>query len=541
MDPQNALMRFLYLGTTAPYYIRPKHNAPVQFPTEDVFNTLFELTEPEVIINLVKKAVQSKCLPRFNETAYFLAYCCKKSGKEKLITAVYAAVPEIFPAMDEFFMFLHYIFKCQDENRKGFGRGLKSCIATWYNNKTCIQLANLIGGNRKLFKWSHCDLIKMSHYKTDDLDRARIIDSLFRRGCKTIEDTEVQQETTNVIVYEGFKRVNAIYALKISENPKDAADSMKKNKFPWNFLPSHLIYNPVVWEGVLANINYRDLLNFILKLADTTLLNPNEEISKKISHALGNMQLVTDAKLYPVEIYMVLKLYQSGVRYNDTRNEEWRVKRMKEIKNDPNPQIIKRLQMALNHSYGHFPRTGLRYFITIDLKKAYTKRTSAVKDEFTCMEASVMLAFSLLKREKDVTVMAFSETEGKLQAVPIGRDMNFDKAMSNCNEASVDRTYQDLALPFKSASEQKKKVDIFITIVDSVARTCRAGKPPLDEFRHYKKAMNCKMAKYCVINLTRRGQDFKIPNPSTKGFLEVSGFGIETQKIIEAFSKSYFA
>lgn len=152
-----------------------------------------------------------------------------------------------------------------------------------------------------------------------------------------------------------------------------------------------------------------------------------------------------------------------------------------------------------------------------------------------------MLAFSLLKREKDVTIMAFSENEGKLQSVPINRDMNFDKAMSICTEASVDRTYQNLGLPFKSAAEQRKKVDIFITLVDSVARTCRAGKPPLDEFRQYKKNMNCKMAKYCVINLTRRGQDFKIPNPSTKGFLEISGFGIETPKIIEAFSKNYFA
>lgn len=137
--------------------------------------------------------------------------------------------------------------------------------------------------------------------------------------------------------------------------------------------------------------------------------------------------------------------------------------------------------------------------------------------------------------------MAFSDEEGKLQNVPITKSMEFDKAMSVCTEACADRTHQNLGLPFKSAAEQKKKVDVFITIVDSVARTCRTGKPPLDEFRLYKKNMNCKLAKYCVINLTRRCQDFKIPNPSTKGFLEISGFGIETPKMIEAFAKTYFA
>lgn len=59
MDPQNALMRFLYMGTTAPYYIRPKFNDEVQLPTEDTFHTLIESTEPEFIVNLVKK-VNSK-------------------------------------------------------------------------------------------------------------------------------------------------------------------------------------------------------------------------------------------------------------------------------------------------------------------------------------------------------------------------------------------------------------------------------------------------------------------------------------------------
>lgn len=264
------------------------------------------------------QAVQSKCLPRFNETAFFLAYCCKKSGKEKLAAAAYAAVPDIFPAMDEFFLFIHYVFKFQDT--KGFGRGLKSAITNWYNKKTCVQLANLIGANRKLYKWSHVDLIKLSHYKTDDLDRGRIIDSLFRRGVKTLEDTEIQLDTINPTVYEGFKRLNNIYLLKIAENPREACDLMKRHKFSWTFLPSHLIYNPVVWEGILANINYKDLLSFILKLADTNLLNPNEEISKKISHALGNIPLITEAKLYPIEIYKVLKLYQKGIRYTDTRN-----------------------------------------------------------------------------------------------------------------------------------------------------------------------------------------------------------------------------
>lgn len=283
--------------------------------------------------------------------------------------------------MDEFFLYIHYVIECQDT--KGFGRGLKSCICKWYDKKSTIELANLIGGNRRLYKWSHVDLIKLCHYKSEGLDRSKIIDSLFKRGVKTLEDPDVQQETADIQIYEGFKRLNNIYLLKIAEVPKEAADLMKKNKFAWNFVPSHLIYNAVVWDGILPNLSYKELLNFILKLADTNLLNPSEEISKKIVHALGNLQLVTESKLYPVEIYIVLKLYQKGIRYTDKRNEEWRVKRIKDTKNEPNPQVIKKLQLSLNHSFGYAPRTGLRYFITIDLKRAYRNSESHLYTIFT--------------------------------------------------------------------------------------------------------------------------------------------------------------
>lgn len=63
MDQQNALARFLFLGTTAPHYIRPKANTPVTLPAEDVLNTLCQSYDPAIIINVVKKVI-------FVETIY---------------------------------------------------------------------------------------------------------------------------------------------------------------------------------------------------------------------------------------------------------------------------------------------------------------------------------------------------------------------------------------------------------------------------------------------------------------------------------------
>lgn len=52
------------------------------------------------------------------------------------------------------------------------------------------------------------------------------------------------------------------------------------------------------------------------------------------------------------------------------------------------------------------------------------------------------------------------------------------------------KTQQDLKLPIQTAIDTNKKIDIFVVIVDSVARISRNGKAPLKEFVEYKTKVN---------------------------------------------------
>lgn len=52
------------------------------------------------------------------------------------------------------------------------------------------------------------------------------------------------------------------------------------------------------------------------------------------------------------------------------------------------------------------------------------------------------------------------------------------------------KTYQSLAIPIAEATAMKKKVDVFVVIVDSVARFCRQGQVPVQEFQEYRKKFN---------------------------------------------------
>lgn len=54
----------------------------------------------------------------------------------------------------------------------------------------------------------------------------------------------------------------------------------------------------------------------------------------------------------------------------------------------------------------------------------------------------------------------------------------------------VTHTYQSLTKPIQEAMAKKKKIDVFVVIVDSVARFCRQGQVPVKEFTAYKAKFN---------------------------------------------------
>lgn len=116
-------------------------------------------------------------------------------------------------------------------------------------------------------------------------------------------------------------------------------------------------------------------------------------------------------------------------------------------------------------------------------------------------------------------------------------------------------------MPTKTAAEDKKKVDVFITFVTSLGRAVgNNGKPPIEVLQSYRDEMNLPMTKYevhkiignqlkfsftcrhIIINLTREKPDLKFTGDylNTTGILEIVGFSDDSFKIVEAYAKNCF-
>lgn len=107
-----------------------------------------------------------------------------------------------------------------------------------------------------------------------------------------------------------------------------------------------------------------------------------------------------------------------------------------------------------------------------------------------------MLAFCIFKREKAVTVVAFTDEEQTLAPVAFEPTMTWDDALKHCVGLMLPKTKVSLAAPIKHADAQKVKVDMFITITDSLIRVNPTRRPPVAEMAEYRKKTKLPLSRY---------------------------------------------
>jgi hypothetical protein len=272
----------------------------------------------------------------------------------------------------------------------------------------------------------------------------------------------------------------------------------------------------------------------------------HETFAKKISIALANYK--PREKLNPIYVFFAMRAYETKCHVQELAKKALEEKpengncsdpsERREIK-ETNTFIVKKMYSIINTNFLNNVKSGIRYHITIDFRK-FSKHHERIfnNHQVTCAEAQLLLALSLLKSEKEVSLYTFTDDKKVLRPIDYSKEITFEKAMEYYQKEilTAPKTKQELGLPMIHAKNAKKRVDMFIIVVDSIQRTLGGkAKPPIAELTDYRKTMNLKMTKLVVINLTKKEPAFKDDDP--KGVLEVNGLGPETLPIIEAFAK----
>lgn len=460
---------------------------------------------------------------------------------KELKREIYLSLLEMVQTFEELTLFV----KLKQGEKSGFSKGMKTFVKSWYGKRGTEELVDMIGRKRRANGYSHLDLIRLCHIKVPD---ESVLTAIFQRGSKFSQQQEQQasQQTdsaatsSGVVENTGKQRLLLISRFKTCEDPNAAIEMINQHKLSVEMLPSHLQKSAEVLEALVPTMDYRTLLRQLWIMCDLNLLDSKHTLSKKVAFALANNKSLAAARLHPFEIFSTLKLYEKNQRYLDSVKEEHRAKKVAKAKVTPNAGICKKLKSAFEQSFDYAPALGHRVIVTIDNRHGLYQKNiiSRHKHPFiSVFEASLLIALTLLKREKDAKVLTFTETG--VEPLPIQKTMTFDEALKFCADKKQTKTRHNLDLPVTYAKEQDLKADVFITIGDAVINMAPQGKIPTAAITNYRKAAKLNNTRYIAVGLSRAKQDLKFTADDAK-ILEIGGFSADTAKVIEQFCKDSF-
>uniref|UniRef100_U5EY46 TROVE domain-containing protein n=1 Tax=Corethrella appendiculata TaxID=1370023 RepID=U5EY46_9DIPT len=563
MDDNCKLLRYLFIGNNSPYVACKRREISFE-KGEAILAELIESSRTNPIefiklFDLIKRAIKDKSLCRNDESIFTIAFFLRKIENAKIRNEIYKNFKDFLPQCKDLFMFLDFYTRLSEKKKICCGKGLRAALTKWYDKFSAIELAEMFSKSHGMYNWKHQDILRLIHIKLEKDEKQSIVNAMYKSCTKHLAEQDEIDRRNPLETYnnEGLTRYNNICRFKRLTDEKKIADLIKLHKYSYDLVPNAFYRSAVVWEPLLILMNYKELLDVIFILMDNMLLREggNNHFPKKYAHAIGDMRRVEQSKLHPLYIFNKYLLFKRNERYFQKIKEGYHTAKPRSPKNIPQfEQIATKLFTGFEHSFNNYPGTGTRYFITLDLKSSYTKKQVFSNRLLTCFNASLILALSLLKAERkkadnkkpenkrfeNVSIYTFSDDKENLKKLELNADMSFTDASTYCTELLLPKTCANLNLPIQTAIKDKTKVDVFITIVDSVIRTNPNLKPPTDSMGDYRKAMNLKMSKYIVINLTRHQQDFVYDRENVKGIMEMSGCGPDIPKLIEAFAKQVF-
>lgn len=572
MNDSEVILRYLYLGTDQPFYIRK--NKPLDIgegcrilaPIRTLAEAAANLDDPAVRkaaeavtlkeppVDMIVRVMKSGSLVRHDECLFALAFLARTFTKPDERHKVYEVVPTLIEQSKDLFQFLHFYQTLAPKSAgKGFGHGIKVAVTKWYDKHSADDLAKLLATDRGWHEWCHKDVLRMAHINLADEAKMQVLDAAcggkgMKRPTKP-KDAEkngkeetVNSDAASQIQSDALKTYNRMKEFKAVNTASQACSSIKDHKYPLQLVPAQLHRAPAVWESLFPHMSYRDIVQAALVLQDYKLLKETDTpLSTEYGKVLNRMTSVTESKVHPIFIYQVMRLFEERQRYLNAVKEAVHTTNNLALKNTKaNPTVLKQFYAALNQSMLNYQRTGLRFLVTLDLRSKQSKKRVFGNRLMSCQAAYILLTLPMFKRESHLKVLSFTEQPDQLVEVDLTREMDFFKGCDHIQNHANKKTKVKLTQPIEYAGQKKMPVDVFITIVDSLVRVNPKRESPVAKLNAYNKDMKRK-ARYVVVSLSRHQQDLNHLNMgSTKGVLELVGCSEETPKLIDAYVKHHF-
>lgn len=523
INPDTLLKRFLHYGRETPLYT----------PGDRMLNKFFEpncMTSIDALIAddrgvdavaHIVKAFHDGYSAHPEALVFALTACIRQKLNEPLKENAYNAFKTVCKSPKHFFLFVKFSNELCAPN-SGWGQGCRRVVNDWYLKQTPLELAETVTRYRGMYYWTHRDIVKLTHPKTDDVALKAVLKYLIKNLNEAREEFGNEPSAQPVLAY-----LQAVEEFKHCHEEDKAARLLEQQKLSLEHVPTHLIKSKEVWTALIPLLPLPVLLRNLKRFSRLRFLRNNHPVMIRVVEALSNPQLICESALHPAQVLICLRTYeQSGrVKYIDPEREV-------RPPVQPNAKIIDVLNQLLDSSFKLLVPTGLKYLVMIDTRASLVSGRCWQCNCVPPILAGTLLALSLVRAEREVTVLAF----GVGTPVPIHLTKNMALMEAQEKICEIPTSSVDLSSPFLWALENKKAVDVFLVLTDTQVRAGRIK--ATEELKKYRSELNMPNAKFVVCGLST--PKFSIAAEDDPGMLDIAGFDEQVPRVIEAFSRGAF-
>lgn len=493
MDDWGRLDRFLILGTEGgTYYV--KENKLTVDNAEHVVGLIKK--DGKRVARRANEISTSGRAPKNDPAIFVLALCCT-FGDDESKSVSYSLISSICRTGTHLFTFCNNI-----KALRGWSRGLRTGVAQFYLGKDPEALAYQIIKYRQRGGWTHKDVLRLSHPKSDSrdvdsFDRAKIMSYAVGKGnCS-------------------HPLISAFETIQSNELPsEELCGIVKANKLPWEAIPTQYLNRVDVWETMLPTMPLTALVRNLGKMTSLGMFNSNlSDDTRQATSILDNQDTIKRSKIHPMSILMALRTYENGCGLKGSLS--W----------SPNASIISSLEKAFYKAFVNVEPTNKRFYIGLDVSGSMT--SPIMNTSMSCREAAAALSMVLIDKEPLCEVRGFTRS---LVDLGLRKGMTLKEVMDRTYASNFGRT--DCAQPMLDALERGLKIDVFVVITDN--ETYAGGIHPSQALNKYRKQMGID-AKLIVIGMTSTG--FTIADPGDPGMLDIVGFDAAIPELISNFIK----
>ena len=503
LDDWTRLERFLILGSEGGSYYATERKLTVENAATAV--SCAKANGAEAVRRIV--AVSDAGRAPKNDYAVFalalVAAHADAAGKK----AAYEAVPKVCRTGTHLFQ-----FAAASNELRGWGRGLRQAVADWYLSKDRRDLAYQITKYQQRDGWSHRDLLRLAHPKTDDAVRNDLLGWAVGKRA-----TDEFAATLTAVPPEGdLAPLAALEAAKRATSDDEIVRLVRDFRLVREGVPTQFLASAKVWEALLDQMPLTAMLRNLATMTRVGLLTHESTATRLVVERLTDADRLTKARVHPLAVLVALKTYEGGKSAKGSG--EW----------TPLKAVANALDDAFYLAFKAVEPTGKRWLLALDVSGSMGGGLIAGIPGVTPRVGSAAMALVTATVEKETTLVGFQD---KLVPVKIGPGMSLDRAVKAIDGLPFGST--DCAQPMLYALKNKLSVDTFVVYTDS--ETWFGDVHPFQALKQYRGQTGIP-AKLVVIGMV--ANKFTIADPSDAGMLDVVGFDTTAPAVIADFARS---